>query len=601
MSKVFQTLLIYLLLLAGIFPATATANGLFADPEKSQQVNLPPVDPDIVKRQRLVSIRFEELSGGNAQTLLLDLFEDVNLIAVRHKLERNTPKVYSWTGYIADIANSDATIVVDNHKMAATIVLSQFSYKVRHIQNDLHVIREISRLSLQTAIPLPNNLALGLSAAEPSSIENEVALLVNQERAEAGLYPLNPDNSLFIAAQDHSADMAQQNYFSHNSLDGRLFSQRISNAGYTWNACGENIAAGYSTAQSVVNAWMNSSGHRANILSSLYCDLGVGYAFNTNSDYKYYWTQDFGRKQGISSCITENLLPVAHFTANPLSGEKPLLVSFDASESTDPDGAIVSYMWDFGDGAAGSGKFASHRYTTEGIYTVTLTVTDNDGAFNSHIESDFITVIFAEDSDDDGMPDHEEYGPNKNDPSYDGNGDGLPDAEQNHVASGHTFNAKYYVTLTVSDPASLKDCKSVASPSDDNTPTDISFTYGFFEFIIAGLDPGDSATVTLYLSKEELPDTYYKYGATPNNPSDHWYKFLFDSQTGAQINGHIITLHFIDGQRGDDDLDNTNGSIIDIGGPGVSNSITTSETTAFDTNTSSGGGGCFISTLAGQP
>jgi hypothetical protein len=133
-------------------------------------------------------------------------------------------------------------------------------------------------------------------------VENEVAELVNLEREIENLHPLIWDNALGSAARDHSTDMAQQNYFSHTSLDGRVFYQRITAAGYLYGTCGENIAAGHSSPQAVMNGWMNSPGHRANILDSAFCDLGVGYAFGSASAYGHYWTQDFGRRQGVSVC-----------------------------------------------------------------------------------------------------------------------------------------------------------------------------------------------------------------------------------------------------------------------------------------------------------
>jgi outer membrane protein assembly factor BamB len=77
-----------------------------------------------------------------------------------------------------------------------------------------------------------------------------------------------------------------------------------------------------------------------------------------------------------------NAWPTAQFTANPASGALPLDVTFDASTSADPDGTIVMYAWDFGDGASANGNPVTHRYTVTGTYNVTLTVTDNGGASN---------------------------------------------------------------------------------------------------------------------------------------------------------------------------------------------------------------------------
>lgn len=119
----------------------------------------------------------------------------------------------------------------------------------------------------------------------------EVVRLVNVARADAGCAPLRVDSRLTTAARLHSEDMAAQNYFSHTSLDGRTPWQRMQAQGYTAGS-GENIAAGYSTPASVMTAWMNSSGHRANILNCSSKAIGVG--IGKGGSYGTYWTQDFG-------------------------------------------------------------------------------------------------------------------------------------------------------------------------------------------------------------------------------------------------------------------------------------------------------------------
>jgi hypothetical protein len=145
-------------------------------------------------------------------------------------------------------------------------------------------------------------LLVGLGFAD---FESDVIDLVNAERQAEGLHPLDYDARLTTAARQHSQDMAQQNYFGHDSLDGRKFYERILDAGYDYSTCGENIAAGYGSPEAVVNAWMNSSGHRANILNTNFCDIGVGYVNVPGSAYQYYWTQDFGRRPGVDACPSE--------------------------------------------------------------------------------------------------------------------------------------------------------------------------------------------------------------------------------------------------------------------------------------------------------
>jgi len=135
----------------------------------------------------------------------------------------------------------------------------------------------------------------GLQTQEQRSRAEEVVRLVNLERARAGCAALTIDLDLVEAAQLHSADMADRNYFDHTGSDGSDFVARARAAGYVGAPGGENIAAGYPTPADVLDGWMDSTGHRANILACDYTTIGVGYAFNTASTFDHYWTQVFGR------------------------------------------------------------------------------------------------------------------------------------------------------------------------------------------------------------------------------------------------------------------------------------------------------------------
>lgn len=126
------------------------------------------------------------------------------------------------------------------------------------------------------------------------SIENQVISLTNQERAKNGLKPLTANWELSRVARYKATDMRDKAYFSHTSPTyGDPFTM-IKNFGISFTAAGENIAAGQKTPQEVVQSWMNSQGHRANILSTTYTEIGVGYAQGGN--YGYYWVQQFIRK-----------------------------------------------------------------------------------------------------------------------------------------------------------------------------------------------------------------------------------------------------------------------------------------------------------------
>lgn len=118
--------------------------------------------------------------------------------------------------------------------------------------------------------------------------EKEVVRLVNEIRVQNGLKELTYDWELSRVARYKSQDMKDNQYFSHTSpVYGSPF-QMIQNFGITYRSAGENIAKGYSTPQAVVNGWMNSSGHRANILNASFTHIGVGYVAGGN-----YWTQMF--------------------------------------------------------------------------------------------------------------------------------------------------------------------------------------------------------------------------------------------------------------------------------------------------------------------
>jgi len=142
----------------------------------------------------------------------------------------------------------------------------------------------------------------GLSGS--SGFQSEVLLRVNALRAAgavcgttiyAAAAPLNWNNVLQQAAADHSSDMAKNNYFSHDSLDGKTMGQRLLDAGYSFTAAGENIAANDSSVQGVVARWLDSPGHCQNMMNPAYRDIGVACAHSDLATYSTYWTMDLGR------------------------------------------------------------------------------------------------------------------------------------------------------------------------------------------------------------------------------------------------------------------------------------------------------------------
>lgn len=195
-----------------------------------------------------------------------------------------------------------------------------------------------------------------LEVAGSPPYEAQVLEIVNQERwANGQLPPLKGESSLNNAAETHSNNMASRNFFAHCDFDtGSTPVSRMQAAGYSGNNWGENIAAGYGTPVSVMNGWMNSSGHRDNILSTGYREIGIGY-FRQNNDqgnirsdddgncnptsfnqgpYYNYWTQTFGRRNSVM----------------------PVVINREAYETTTRD--VDLYMY-------GSGWASSMRFRNE--------------------------------------------------------------------------------------------------------------------------------------------------------------------------------------------------------------------------------------------
>ena len=309
-------------------------------------------------------------------------------------------------------------------------------------------------------------------------------------------------------------------------------------------------------------------------------------------------------------------------------------VTLNASHSLDPDGIIVSYFWEqqpggsrviLSDLMAAKPTFAAPDVGSNGeTLTFKVTVTDADGLESTDItkvdvlddncpndpdktepgvcgcgvtdidtDGDSILDCIDTNDDNDGLLDEEEQGPGGNDPSYDGNSDGIADMLQSNVASFPIYDNQKYITMESPVGTTISKSQAVDIPSPDDATYDVEFSYGFLEITVNGISNGGTTTVVLYFPVGTSFDTYYKYGPTPSNDIDHWYEFLYDGQTGAEMDGHVITLHFVDGQRGDDDL-TADGLVFDVGGPGIT--LDSNDGDGNNDKGGEGGGGCFIGT-----
>ena len=158
----------------------------------------------------------------------------------------------------------------------------------------------LALLPLAAAALLPVTVAPVAVAQTPEiwvaqaneTVAEELLRLVNVERRRVNARPLALSPQLTAAAQRHSQDMATSRRMSHTGSDGSTMRSRIDDTQYRWSTIGENVAMGQPNAAAVMSAWMNSPGHRQNILNPAFTELGIGYATGAG---RPYWTQVFAR------------------------------------------------------------------------------------------------------------------------------------------------------------------------------------------------------------------------------------------------------------------------------------------------------------------
>jgi uncharacterized protein YkwD len=144
-------------------------------------------------------------------------------------------------------------------------------------------------------------LSLGFGAPARADAVQSVLSAVNAARAKAGCTPLRTDPALMAAARSHAKAMAEQNFFGHTGKDGSRFSTRIKRQGYSFRAAAENIAAGQKSAGQVMQGWLNSAGHRRNILNCKLTETGIAVVYQPDDKpirgnraaLRYYWVQVF--------------------------------------------------------------------------------------------------------------------------------------------------------------------------------------------------------------------------------------------------------------------------------------------------------------------
>lgn len=221
---------------------------------------------------------------------------------------------------------------------------------------------------------------------------------------------------------------------------------------------------------------------------------------------------------------------------------------------------VVRSGYDDGDILFGS------RVVAEGSQDCAIAINDaGQLAFAVALKNGRRLVVRADptrDNDGDGVTDWIEAGGAN---SGDSNADGIPDAVQPDVTATPSYSGNHQLVFQTNPKHTLVGLGAIANPSPADAPA-VSFPVGHFQYEIHDLDPGEATTVEIQLPPGVAPQSWWKYGRTPARQTPHWYPFNFDGSTGAVFNGDRVTLYFIDGARGDDDLV-ANGVIVDPGAP----------------------------------
>ena len=269
-----------------------------------------------------------------------------------------------------------------------------------------------------------------------------------------------------------------------------------------------------------------------------------------------------------TTALVANVAPSATFEA-PVSVVAGQDIVLKLSAPSDPSAADTAagfeYAFDRGDGS-GLGAYTTTATVTcptsaSGVRSVEGRIRDKDGGTTAY--SATVEVV----GDDDGVAASVEDGaPN----SGDGNADGVPDRDQGNVASLPNAIDGQYVTVEAPADMHLTDVEAIA-PAEE-PPDAIAMPYGLVSYAVEGVGTAAAVTVTHYLPLTPALDAYWKYGPTIDNPVEHWYEFLFDGTTGAEITHEasrtLIVLHYVDGQRGDSVL-TADGRLVDPGGPAI--------------------------------
>jgi len=178
---------------------------------------------------------------------------------------------------------------------------------------------EIPFISPSTTAEAKPRPTICTDAPDHDELTQDLLAAINAERAKRRLPALRTNTTLMQVADFYSCRLIDGRFFDHvDPFDGSTVDTRITDFGYAFQKVGENLAAGHKTAKDAVTAWMESPGHRANLLDPAFTETGI--AVKTGGDYGWYWVQEFGRPTASSNPATSNEPSSAPTTTEPATG-----------------------------------------------------------------------------------------------------------------------------------------------------------------------------------------------------------------------------------------------------------------------------------------
>jgi uncharacterized protein YkwD len=217
---------------------------------------------------------------------------------MRERLKRLGYLVHAWTENLATNGGGPAEVLRDWRAQDPETYRKILSPEYRDLGIGLARMGRTPLYTFLYAVPAGEWFAAETAGLRDlGRIRADMLARVNAERRKAGVALLQPNPKLDAAAQRHAEDMLARAYFAHESPEGKTVRERARAAGYDWRAVGENIAEGQLSIAEVMETWMNSPGHRRNILDKGFKELGVGLALGRSGDgYQVEWVQTFGTR-----------------------------------------------------------------------------------------------------------------------------------------------------------------------------------------------------------------------------------------------------------------------------------------------------------------